>query len=564
MRGHTSSTFIRRFGALLAAVGMLVLPALWNGQPIFYPDTPTYLRGAETGVVKAVGPNTFEPWLSSETRSSPADTGPANTSTASDAAQPRLQPLTSLDDKIVLAGRSVYYGALLYLSYLAGGMWLTVIAQALAASWLLRTLMVGQWGARERTYLLTIAALVALTPLGIYAGFLMPDIFAPLVILSAGALAVYWRSLTTSERWIMSGILLFGLCAHASHVALLALVLVVLLGLRFLASRWRGLSLAGLAVVAASLAGALAAEWAFDRAVTRAVGAPPLRLPHPMGRLIDLGPGTDFLRASCPQSGYAACAFVGNFPTAWDDFLFSTDPAKGAFALADAATKRRLSNEQLRFVVDVVKHDPVGVVTGVGANIGKQMVSFRVDLWNYGENAVAKFYADRVPDDIYQGLQQSRAAQPSPLDAWQTVTTYLATAGGLTLLVFVALRRRGASGDVRTSAAPANVQLRPMPFVIDPATRMRQFATVVVLGVGANAIVCATLASSLDRFGARVIWLIPFIGFSAALLLQSQPSARRASASSSPSASLSGASASPSSHKPLANSSNASLKGNPS
>jgi hypothetical protein len=528
MHENLRSSFIRSIGALLLAVGVLTVPALWNGQPIFYPDTPTYLRGAETGVVKAAGVGVFKLWLPSESSAGVTSFGTTSNAKAatSELPAPRLKSLTSIDDKIVLAGRSVYYGLLLYLSYLTGGMWLTVLAQALAAAWIMRVLMIGQWGFRERSYLAAVVALCALTPLGVYTGFLMPDSFAPLVILSAGALTVYWRSLRTSTRWGLSAILLFGLCAHASHVVFAALILFFMLGLRFFGLRWRGLSAAGLVVIAACLTGALIAEWAFNQAVTRTVSAPPLRLPHPMARLIDLGPGTDFLRKNCPQVGYAVCAYTANFPTIWDDFLFSTDPKKGAFSLADASTKRLLSNEQTRFVVDVVRHDPIGVVKGVGANVLKQLVSFRVDLWNYGENAVSKFYANRVPDDIYKRMLQSRAARPSPLDLWQSATTYVLTAIGLMLLVLAALsqQRRHVVADAKNALTPG-LALRAMPWVDDDASRMRHFAAIVFFGVVANVVVCATFASSLDRFGARVIWLIPFVGFCAAAMLWRRTSA---------------------------------------
>jgi hypothetical protein len=36
-------------------------------------------------------------------------------------------------------------------------------------------------------------------------------------------------------------------------------------------------------------------------------------------------------------------------------------------------------------------------------------------------------------------------------------------------------------------------------------------ATLVLAGVAANALVCVTAASSLDRFQSRVIWLLPFL-----------------------------------------------------
>ena len=487
--------------SLIAVTLILCLTALANGQPFFYPDMPTYVRGAEMGAAKLAGPGRLKPWLAApDAAPAPlvASAEPAAPATASQTAR-KLKPLTSVADKVVLAGRSVYYGALLYAAYLAGSnMWLAVAVQALCVAYVLQLLMVRLWGLRGGQALAIAGALSLLTPLGIYTGFLMPDVFAPLVILTSGVLTVYWRQLAKLQRWTLGAILLFGLCAHSSHVALAALLLVLALLARLFFVRWRALSGAALVVLAVCIGAAGAAEWAFGKAVTAAVGVPPLRLPHPMARLIDLGPGTAYLKQHCPGAGYAVCAYVQNFPTIWDDFLFSTDPAKGVFALADAQTKRRLSDEQLRFVADVVRFDPWGVASGVALDVLRQLGMFKVDIGGYSPSILA-MYEGRVPDRIYADMQRSRAGQLWALNEWLTATTYAMVLASLILAVW--LRRRSGRGATGGLAGPAQRHLM-------------DFAAVVVAGVVANAVVCAALASSMDRFQARVIWLLPFMAFS--------------------------------------------------
>jgi len=486
-------------GTIVTIALALCVMALLNGQPFFYPDMPTYLRGAEMGAAKLAGPGRLKPWLPAAgtcTDAVPAATVPAlEAEPAAAAAAPaarKLKPLTSVADKVVLAGRSVYYGALLYAGYLVdSNMWLAVVFQALCVAYVLQLLMVQLWGLRGGQALAIAAALSLLTPLGLYTGFLMPDIFAPLVILAAGALAVYWRQLARGQRWLLAAILLFGLCAHSSHVALAALLLALGVLARLLFVRWRALSGAALLVLAVCIVAAGAAEWAFGKAVTSAMGAPPLRLPHPMARLIDLGPGTAYLRQHCPSAGYAVCDYVQNLPTAWDDFLFSADPAKGVFGLADAATKRRLSDEQLRFVFDVVRFDPWGVISGVGLDVLRQLGQFKVDVGGYGPS-ILDMYEGRVPDRIFADMQRSRAGQPWALNEWLTATSYAMVLASLVAAMW--LRRRSHMG------LPAPAQ-----------QRLSDFAAVVIVGVVANAMVCAGLASSMDRFQARVVWLVPFL-----------------------------------------------------
>lgn len=485
--------WLRQLATLLAAALLLCLTALWNAQPFLYPDTPTYLRGAEMGISRLVGPGALKPWLPAP---APAAASPAAPEAAAPEPARRAKPLTSIQDKVVLAGRSAYYGVLVYAGYLAGDkMWLSMALQALAVAYVLQLLMQRLWGLGSRTVLAAVAGLSLLTPLGVYTGFLMPDVFAPLAILSMAMLAIYWRELPRRHRWALSLLLLFGLCAHASHVALAAGMLLLALAARWVSARWRTLSMAGLAVAAACIAGAVAAEWVFAKAVTVAVGAPPLRLPHPGARLIDLGPGTAYLRQHCPEAGFAACEFLPNYPTRWDEFLFSTDPAKGAFALADAATKRRLSDEQLRLVAAVVRFDPVGVATGIGADVLRQLVNFRVDVSAYDSRGLALFEG-RMPDAVFADMLASRAANGSRLNAWLTGSTYALVLASLGVLAV--WRWRPSARQAAPAAAQADGQFS-------------RFTAFVVAGVVANGVICATLASSLDRFQSRIVWLLPFM-----------------------------------------------------
>lgn len=484
--------------ALLAAVLALCLPAIWNGQPLLYPDTPTYVRGAEMGFSRLADSSPARPWLPQSAPSAPsAEASPGAAGSAPDAR--RAKGLTSVEDKVVLAGRSVYYGVLVYAGYLTSDLWLAVVLQALAVAYPLHLLMVRLWGLRQRVFVASVAVLGLLTPLGAYTGFLMPDVFAPVALLSIAALAVYWRQLRPPDRWALGLLLAYALSVHASHLAVAVLLLMLLLAARLLASRARALSLAGILVVAGCCAAALAAEWTFNKAVTAAVGAPPLRLPHPMARLIDMGPGTDYLKERCPAAGYAACAFVRNYPTQWTDFLFSTDPAKGAFALADPDTRRRLSDEQLGFVLAVVREHPGRVAASIALDVLHQLSHFGMDIWDYGTN-LPGLYVGRVPESVLADMQDSWAGQKtSAINTLLTRTTYAAV---IASLVFWGLWRWRGPG-LRATGAP----------VLPPG--FSEFACLVVAGVVANAAVCATLASSLDRFQARVVWLLPFLALSA-------------------------------------------------
>ena len=178
-------------------------------------------------------------------------------------------------------------------------------------------------------------------------------------------------------------------------------------------------------------------------------------MPHPVARLVDMGPGTDFLRRNCPQVGYAACDFVRNYPTAWDHFLFSTDPAKGAFALADAATKRRMADEQLGLALAIVRHDPAGVLGGIAVDVVRQIGLFHVDVAEISVPGLG-LVAGRVPNAEFERLQAVAARGPSILNEVFSALTYASTAASVLLgAVWVWRRTRDRTGRAPLQDAPA-------------------------------------------------------------------------------------------------------------
>ncbi len=501
---------------LLAATLMLALPSLWNRSPLFYPDTPTYLRGAEEGLARLLPPGWRPaPWLAQEPQALPEGTPEAGT-----ADRALARGLTSLEDRVVLAGRSVYYGGLLLAAHLAGDLGVVVVLQALCLAWMLHLLLVDRWALSRGTFLAVSGVLAMATPAGLFAGLLMPDLFAGLAILAASALLVEGRRLANGTRVLLCALLLFALAAHASYMALVALLLAVAVGLRRWRAGWEGLWAPGAWLVAASLAGGLAAEAAFQQAVSRALGAPPLRLPHLTAHLVELGPGTAFLRRRCApapaeaasqaREPFAACAFVERYPMAWTDFLFENDPGRGVFAVTDAATQRRLSEEQVSLAMAVWRDDPWGVTVGLARDAGRQLAMVRIDIWGLGPRELA-MYAGRVPPSVEADLRGSLGAR---VPQAQAALSALSVAGVLAAL--------------GVGAAFGWQHLRGVATALPH--RVGQFATLAVTGVVANAVVCATLAGPLDRFQARVAWILPLLALSALAVARM----RRASATRMP------------------------------
>jgi hypothetical protein len=212
-----------------------------------------------------------------------------------------------------------------------------------------------------------------------------------------------------------------------------------------------------------------------------------------------MGPGTRYLREHCPAAGFEICRYADNYPTDWIDFLFSRDPAKGTYSLADRDGRRRIADEQVRFYVAVLRADPVGVLGGIAADVLRQLLDFRVDLGR----PVPERYRPELPPDVYGSLASSRAAAPgSAYNAWFTATAY---AGVLATVAYAATALWRARAR-RTHRAHTSMLRRP---ALPP--EWLAFAWTVVASVVANAIVCAALASPYARFQSRVVWLLPFL-----------------------------------------------------
>jgi len=140
----------------------------------------------------------------------------------------------------------------------------------------------------------------------------------------------------------------------------------------------------------------------------------------------------------------------------------------------------------------------------------RQLAEFRVDVWGYGPREFA-MYEGRVPEDVYARMHSSRGAHNASYNEAFTLATYAGVLVAVALLFWL-WRRTGS------------------PAAADPV-RFHDMAWIALTGVVANAVVCAVLASSLDRFQSRVIWIVPFLALSALALAYGRRRAVEASPS---------------------------------
>ncbi|HEY4253649.1 MAG TPA: hypothetical protein VGM87_20745 [Roseomonas sp.] len=435
---------IRAAIAIAAGAAMLVWPAFVNGYPLLFSDTGGFL--AQTLVPLMIWD---KPWI---------------------------------------------YGPLLHLFHWRISLWLPLAAQALLASHLLWLTGRVLWGARPGRHLAVCAGAAALTTAPFTIALLMPDVFAPLVLLSFFLLgfavdaAPRTSALSRPETIWIAVVATFGIAAHLSHIPLaLALLVLGALMTRRMAPITR---------MAVPLAGALLLLLA-----TNWVGHGRLSLsPHGatflLARLQDDGPAARTIQAECPARGWYLCAFADRLPMDSDDFLW----LPGSPVNRDAEGHARflggalLSPEAGEIVAETLRREPGAVATAMARNAARQLFMAQA-----GDTLVPDFLEAAVGNRIRDYFP---AAERARFDA--------------------ALQPRGAlPGAVAPFLLPhLPVLLLGLPLCLAGFWRaaragdLRAFAFLLLVlgGVSANALATGALSKPHHRYEARILWLLPVAG----------------------------------------------------
>lgn len=260
---------------LVLLLGALILGfmALYNGYPLTYPDSGTYIRSGFTGDV-------------------PSD-------------------------------RPITYGLFVRHSSMAETLWLTVFFQCLITAWTIR-LFIRTFVTRfshDLLFFITLLVLTFCTSLSQKAGTLLPDfITAPI-----GLLFVTWLvkpPARLSDRIISGIILVYGMTAHTSHLLIFIVMLVLLLLFRIRKS-WalRRISLRRIAVVTAFIAGGYLLVGSINKLYSKRFFISQNQHVFLMNRLCDAGLAEEFLNRNCGKANYKLCPYkdsISRIDFLWD------------------------------------------------------------------------------------------------------------------------------------------------------------------------------------------------------------------------------------------------------
>ena len=468
----------------------LLWPAAINGGPFWFPDTSTYIRGADAAYVATTGIETEWSGEIGKVIVPENDVLPDAGTEAYSGANGEVKP--------VISGRSVYYGALLWLPIQVFGAWGAAIVQALLVAFSVilplriavretkaKTAQTHNW--QRFVPYLALAVLALLSSMPYFTNMLMPDIYSGLICLLLGTAVIFWSSMSKLEKLACLGLS----CLFVTYHTTLILLTLATVGVAFLVAanmrgRLRAMGL-GVAVLASAIIGTIL----FSQGVQMGVGQKPMGPPFLSARLVDAGPGMAYLEEHCGTKRtehFALCDYRAQLPMDSDTFLWGQEAGQGLFQTLPTAEKRRISSEDKAFYLAVLKDDPGTLIGAAVSDTFQLLGKFDLNIFNYTD-ANKRGFAKKLPGPLAEEVADSKAARGTQPTAFTETT-----------MMLVSLAALGLIGGLAFLSYAKRVAVHP------DAIRL---ATILLAAVLANAVICGALSKPHGRYQARIIWLLP-------------------------------------------------------
>lgn len=439
----------------LVATMLLSWPLLAFGHPAYIQDSAAYYKGGRAAVSYAMAQ--LDGSEVAATSAQPRDSG----TTAPPPAKPQVSGV-----------RSITYSVAAYLLSAPGGtLVLLAIAQSLAAGMVIVATL-GAFGGlplrRTTTALVVLAGATTVAPVSV---FVVPDIFAGLLIGSMVLLTAVPSRLSPGVRLLCAGIAAFALTAHASHIPLAGGM--TMLGLGWVAvSRYYRQPLPPWTwawVLAPLVIGGLT-TLALNRIAFGETSLTSKRYPFALARSVNDGPGRWYLEKNCPELRYTICTLYPNgLPEGGAlEFLWGKD---GIVKRATPAQLDQIRAEEADLVLAAAREYSGYEARRLTFNIARQLVTFE-------------------PYPFVERLVVGDTGTPQLEPAPQANQAILRIVGILAAI----------------SAAIGTLWLGWAFFRKSP---LRPVIALVFLGILGNAATCAILSAVSHRYQARVVWLIP-------------------------------------------------------
>lgn len=450
---------------LIAAL-LFLWPLLVYGRPAYFQDSAAYYKGGRVAVTFAVDKLGLG---ESTPRAAPAATASVGSGGGTG------QPAAQAPQQVRGGARSVAYSILAYvLGAPRQQMWLLAAAQALAAGFVSAVALL-LLGGTFRTNVAKMAVLAVATPMAFVVCFIMPDIFAGIVILVITLLATAYRSLSRGVR--LTGILIgiAGITFHASHLPLGLGVTAFAVLLLFVRLHRSAVPAGQWAAVFAPFILAASLTIALNSVAFGGASLTGKRFPLTLARSVAEGPARWYLDRNCAHLKYAICeVYPHGVPTTINTFLWGKNGVKER---ATPEQMDRIRNEESEVVLAAARAYPLQEIGLLSLHFGRQLVSFQPGI---GLDA-------RIVTDPGQNPVVAHATYDPKWVNLVGALSIVSVIASLLLLLF---------------------RWRTMP-------QLRPLVVLVLFGILLNAAICVYFSGVTDRYQSRVIWLVPLLALMA-------------------------------------------------
>jgi len=361
---------------------MLLWVAVFNGYPVFYPDSSQYLS-------------------------------------------------VSVDLQSPIY-RTISYSIFIRLVSLGISPWLVVIAQSVITILILHrafNFIVRQNAPSERGGLVFMGLMVFLafgTTLPWFVGQIMPDVFTGLSFLSL-FLLLYDSKISLERTVLISAVFCISVGTHITHLLTVTLLLVAIFVLRAFGvfrEFWPTRSIKG--IVACVLVPIMAitallalSNWRSGFGFTLFPGKPVFLL----GRLIESGLAADYLQQQCGIEELTPCKYLHNLPKTSEEFLWGSHPLLKEMGGWNGAT-----GEASRIVSEIIRHYPVRFAAECVRQMFRQFVAFTAGSGNYAIRSGPEFegFRELYPGDVQKYLLSRQSLGRLAMDAYRVTPVYTA------------------------------------------------------------------------------------------------------------------------------------------
>jgi hypothetical protein len=356
--------------------------------------------------------------------------------------------LDTIDPRKTLWARQIFYTGFLRLLHWHISLWPAVLVQSLLTAHLLYlTLRALRPQTRLVTYIAVAAVLALTTSLPWHTSALLPDFFTPIVVLGLFLLAFCRERLSMVETVYVAGVTALAIVAHLSHIPL-AVGLIVTIALTRLALRWREQRrMATALLLVLPVFAAASTHLSLNYAFYRSFSLSPASSIWLLARFIGDGPARAYLHDQCPTRPFILCAYLDQLPSDSDEFLWGDDSYNPVFKRAGGYAALR--DEAGEIVSGTFAAYPGWILRSFIANTWREFVDVGTGGWiNFPpqmlNRPITKYIQNQFPKDYpaYRNSPQVNSRIPTAaLAAWHRAVI-VAAALACCVLLGIAIRRR--------------------------------------------------------------------------------------------------------------------------